>query len=137
LQARLDLTARFDAALVFGLFFNEAVPYRSQGLRFPVGKVVVLLGGLSRLLDRFVQRLGIGRSTCTWTKKGMVIFMIFQDCTCSGRSSHGRINWDLERCEWRPCLRMFSKTATHTQNIICSRMQRPHPGEFKVNELIE
>jgi hypothetical protein len=101
LQARFDLTARFDAALVFGLFFNEAVPYRSQGLRFPVGKVVVLLGGLSRLLDRFVQRLGIGRSTCTWTKKGMVIFMIFQDCACSGRSSQGRINWDLE--EETPC----------------------------------
>jgi hypothetical protein len=78
LQARFDLTARFDEALVFVLFFNEAVPYKSQGLRFPVGKVVVLLSGLSRLLDRFVQRLGIGRSTCTWDEKGDGDFYDFQ-----------------------------------------------------------
>jgi hypothetical protein len=110
------LTLQQDSIRVWclGLFFNEALPYRLQGLRFPVGKVVVLLGGLSRLLDRFVQRLGIGRSACMWVKKGMLIFMIFKGCTCwggdlpmAGLVGIGRGN--ALRCEWRPCLRMISK----------------------------
>jgi len=138
LQARFDLTARFDEALVFVLFFNEAVPYKSQGLRFPVGKVVVLLSGLSRLLDRFVQRLGIGRSNCTWDEKGDGDFYDFQRLyMLGGKSSHGRINWDLEEGEERLAMRMASLSSDVFKNSDTHSKHNLFPDATTTSERVQ